>query len=153
MMFHAMNGLGQDASGEDTSGTIISETGGIQNPLPTLNTVNLPGAAFINPTTGLYTDYSGVTTSNGLPSPVTGSPSTGFNWGILASIIPSLASTAGQTTASVLNAQTNAQTAASLSAAQIAASQASSASSSSLMMLGLAAAAVVLVVVMARGKH
>jgi hypothetical protein len=139
MMFHAMSGLGQCVGGYDEYGDACTDFTPItSDPVATatanqyLNNPSVPVNAI---------------------NTVTGTPATGFNWGILASVIPSLAQTAGATTASVLNAQTNAQTAASLSAAQIAASQASSTSSSSLMMLGLAAAAVVLVVVMSRGKH
>jgi len=150
MMFHGMRGLGQDDSGSTFDPTqgydpATGETTSIGIDNSTMP--SLPAGATV--TTGLYSPSSASGDVSSLP---TGSASSGFNWGILASIIPSLAQTAGATTASVLNAGQTTQQVQAASAAQIAASQASAASSSSFMVIGIAAIAAIGLIMAMKGK-
>jgi hypothetical protein len=112
MMYHALRGVGRlgdtcldvDQFGDCTSWAVtppvlnpVSGTPVIPTGLAPLSTVNLPGSAFLNPTTGNYTDYSNpLTPVGGTPSTApTGSAATGFNWGTFFSgLIPSLAADA-----------------------------------------------------------
>ena len=57
--------------------------------LPPLQTVNLPGASYIDPTTGAYVNYDVKSTTGGfVPS---GTPATGFNWGgFFSGILPTI---------------------------------------------------------------
>lgn len=137
MMYHALNGLGQCSGGYDEYGVACADFTPITNdPVATatalqyLNTPT-PGGGFAPPL-------------------VSGSPSSGFNWGFLGPLIGAAGSTA--TAAIASGNQTQAIQA--QSAAQIAASQASVANTSSLTtMLMLGTAAVVLVMVMTRKGH
>jgi hypothetical protein len=92
MRFDSLRGMGDD--------TVVNADGSVSTVLPTLTTVNLPGSAFIDPTTGNYVDYSNpLTPVGGTPSIYsnpTGNASTGFNWGSFLTNIAADATKLGQ---------------------------------------------------------
>ena len=146
MMFHAISGLGQ----EDDDG-IALDSGDY-------SALALPGATDAGPSPGsgaVFVTSQSDSSSTGFSSgsPVSGSPSTGFNWGIFGSLFGvAAADTAKVLTSSNTTAQVQAQSAAQIAASQAAAAS-SSASSSTMLYLGIAAVAGVLLVSVMKKGH
>jgi hypothetical protein len=143
MMFHALAGLGQCDDGTydcltptgDTTPSDIAGSNSVDtsyNPYPVSAYPPASGTAISTPT---------------------GSASTGFNWGVFGSLFGvAAADTTKVLTSSNTTAQVQAQTAAQIAASQ-AAAVSSSASSSTMMYLGIAAVAGVLLVSVMKKGH